>query len=61
MSRRFSTTLKGVTHENADGVLRQEVIRRCSIGEELKLVPEPDNPFDDRVVKVCRQDGEQIG
>jgi HIRAN domain len=61
MSRHFSTMLKGVTHENSDGGSRQEIIARCSVGEELSLVPEPDNPFDAGAVKVSRLNGEVIG
>lgn len=40
---------------------RQRIIRKCSIGERLQLVPEPGNPSDKRTVRVCRQSGEQVG
>lgn len=34
---------------------------KCSLGEELKLVPEPTNPYDPNAIKVCRTNGEQLG
>jgi hypothetical protein len=40
---------------------RQRIIRKCSIGERLQLVPEPGNPSDKRTVGVFRQSGEQVG
>jgi hypothetical protein len=40
---------------------RQRMIRKCSIGERLQLVPEPGNPSNKRAVGVFRQSGEQVG
>ena len=37
------------------------MIRKCSIGERLQLVPEPGNPSNKRAVGVFRQSGEQVG
>ncbi len=37
---------------------RQRIIRKCSIGERLQLVPEPGNPSNKRTVGVS---GEQVG
>jgi len=53
----------GVTHKNADGSNRQDIIIACSEGERLELVPEPDNPHskDRTAVKVCRRNGAQLG
>ena len=30
-------------------------------GEPLQLIPDPDNRFDSNAVKVCNQDGDQLG
>ncbi len=45
-ARTFATKVVGVTRRNADGRSRQDVIRDCAIGDDLLLVPEPDNPAD---------------
>jgi hypothetical protein len=37
------------------------IIKACSVGEVIELVPEPDNRYDSDAVKVCRQNGEQLG
>ena len=47
--------------KNPDGTSRQEIIRRCNRGEELLLVPEPDNRHGPDAVKVCRKNEQQIG
>ena len=60
-ARQFHLRVAGVTHSNKDGVSRQSIIERCVPGEELRLVPEPDNPVDKKAVMVCRLNGEQLG
>ena len=50
------TKIVGVTFEN-----RQDIIKRLSVGEMLKLVQQPDNIYDPNAVKVIRKSGEQIG
>lgn len=58
----FHTKIAGVKANNPDGENRQKVIAKCSRGEKLCLVREPDNPDDRRAVKVCRRStGEQLG
>ena len=60
--REFQTKVVGVTFENADGATRQRIIAKCGIGEDIDLVPEPDNPHDANAVAVKRRGtGEQIG
>lgn len=59
--RSFFTKVAGVSRRNADGGERQEIIKRCRVGDKLDLIREPDNPHDAYAVKVCRQTGEQIG
>jgi hypothetical protein len=57
----FFTKVAGVTFDNDDGSCRQRVIARCSVGENLTLVPDPGNRFDSSAVKVVRSNGEQLG
>jgi hypothetical protein len=52
----FFTRIAGVTHEG-----RQQIIARCSVGESLILVRDPDNRFDKGAIKVLRSTGEQLG
>jgi hypothetical protein len=59
--RHFRTELRGITHPNEDGTDRQEFIRALSEGEELRLVPDPDNPFDADAVLVMRGNGNVLG
>lgn len=59
--RAFYLQVHGITHRNDDGSSRQRIIRECAVGEELELVPEPDNPYDSDAIKVCRKTGEQLG
>ena len=60
-SRAFHAKVVGVSHKNPDGSSRQKIIGRCRVGERLFLIPEPANPYDPEAVKVCRQNGEQVG
>lgn len=60
-ARTFATKVVGVTRRNADGRSRQDVIRDCAIGDDLLLVPEPDNPADPHAIAVYRSNGHQIG
>jgi hypothetical protein len=60
-NRVFYEQVHGIKFKNTDGTSRQEIIKDCREGEELALVPEPDNPFDPGAVKVCRKNGEQLG
>jgi hypothetical protein len=59
--RHFFLGVHGIFHQNADGSNRQTIIRQCLPGEELDLVPEPDNPYDADAIKVCRKNGDQLG
>jgi hypothetical protein len=59
--RTFRSAVAGESYRNGDGSSRQEILRRCRTGEEILLVPEPDNPHDSDAVKVQRHNGEQIG
>jgi hypothetical protein len=55
------SAVHGESHANTDGTSRQKIIASCSIGEEVRLVPERNNPVDSNAVSVCRVTGGQIG
>lgn len=56
------TYVAGVTFKNDNGTSRQAIIKKyCNIGDEVNLIPEPTNKHDPNAVKVCLQDGKQIG
>jgi hypothetical protein len=57
----FDVNLSGVTKRNADGSDRQILIRGCVPGEQLLIEPEPDNPYDENAIRVCRRNGAQVG
>jgi hypothetical protein len=58
--RTFTIEVKGESLRNDDGTSRQNIIRRCQVGESIKLVHEP-HPKDKNAVKICRLNGEQLG
>jgi hypothetical protein len=60
-TRRFYMQVHGIFHKNDDGSSRQKIIKSCTVGEEIDLIPEPENSFDTDAVKVCRKNGEQLG
>jgi hypothetical protein len=60
-TRTFLLSVHGVSFANADGTARQAIIRRCNVGDAMRLIPEPENPHDPFAVKVCRGDGAQVG
>src|ERR1700740_1791548 len=55
------TKVAGASHRNQNGSDRQRILRRCTAAEELRLIAEPDNPFDANAIAVCRGNGEQLG
>lgn len=57
----FYSKIVGVTYKNRDGSSRQNIIKRCSVGELLELIREPKNEHDPNALKICRQNGEQLG
>lgn len=61
VNRVFYKHILGINLKNLDGTSRQDIINRCHEGEELVLVPEPDNCHNAGAVKVCCRNGEQIG
>ncbi len=59
--RTIHTRLFGVTFRNADGRLRQEIIRGCRAGDPLTLVREADNPHDPCAIAVHTAAGQKVG
>jgi hypothetical protein len=53
--------VKAVTHNNDDGTSRIAAQQLCSIGDPVKLVPEPNNEHDRNAIRVLLQTGQQIG
>lgn len=59
--KEFSTAVVGLQYQNADkGDRRFEAIL-CKPGDEVYLVPEPQNKYDPRAVAVVSERGVQIG
>jgi hypothetical protein len=53
--------VKGVTHNNDDGTSRIAAQQLCSVGDTVKLVPDPSNEHDRNAIRVLLQTGQQIG
>lgn len=52
----FFTKVAGVTFEG-----RQRAVARCSEGERLTLIRDPNNPHDNGAIKVVRLNGQELG
>jgi hypothetical protein len=61
MGRTFQTKVAGVTYNNSDGTKRQDILRKCTVGEHLILQRDYDNTFDEYAIAVLRETKEQIG
>jgi hypothetical protein len=53
--------VSGITRTGLCGIPRQDLIRKCSKGEPIYLVRQPDNPHDENAVLLYRKDGTDIG
>jgi hypothetical protein len=51
----------GESFRNDDGTDRQAIIMNCRVGTPLLLEARPNNPGDENVIRVLREDGQQIG
>lgn len=61
-TKRFICAVVGESFRNDDGTSRQDIIRRCAVGEPVLLVPEPLNRYDRNAIAVRRAaTGEQLG
>ena len=52
----IETKVVGVTYEG-----RQSIVALLSVGEEVQLVREPDNPYDRNAIRVVRKTGQCFG
>ncbi len=60
--REFRTKVVGVTYTNPDGESRQRIIKKCTVGEDILLERQPNNPHDENAIAVRRRNtGDQIG
>jgi hypothetical protein len=59
--RHVPANVLGVSLANEDGTSRQEIIARCSRFERLVLEREKGGRRDPDAIRVCRENGEQIG
>jgi HIRAN domain len=57
----YFVQVHGIFHRNPDSSDRQKIIRECRPGEDVHLMPEPDNPIDPNAIAVLRENGEQLG
>jgi hypothetical protein len=60
-AKHFFTKVVGVSHRNPDSTSRQAAIKTCHVLERLVLDRGEDNPRDANSVKVCRENGQQLG
>ena len=56
----YSIHVVGESFKNDDGQDRQEIIANCVVGERVRLVREPENPYDEDAIAVHLNAG-QIG
>ncbi|MFC3430689.1 MULTISPECIES: HIRAN domain-containing protein [Sphingobium] len=61
LRRIYTVGIVGESHKNSDGSSRQSEIRRCRVGEPVKLVAEPHNPYDSLAIAVLSRRGICIG
>ena len=61
LGRHYTVELRGVTEQNDDGTERQQVLRACSIGEELQLDINLHRRDGADPLKIRRKSGEQLG
>ena len=53
--------LRGVTDQNADGTDRQDILRGCTVGEELDLIGSLNHHANSESLKICKRSGVQLG
>ena len=59
--RAYHSRIAGTSQRNEDGTKRQTLVAALYEGEELALVPEPDNPHDANAIAVLDRRGRQLG
>jgi hypothetical protein len=59
--RHFYTKLAGATYKNDDGSDRQDILSTCCPLQALRVEHDNNNPHDPNAIRVCTEDGRQIG
>ncbi|MEE8105699.1 MAG: HIRAN domain-containing protein [Planctomycetota bacterium] len=59
--RHFHTKVVGVTQENEDGKSRQRILKSCKEMEQVVLLHDAENEYDEFAIEVRRTNGQQIG
>ena len=54
-------SVAGLSHFNSDGTSRQNYLRLCHEGDSMMLVRDSRNPYDPYAIKICNENGQQIG
>lgn len=57
----YEFKIAGTSFDNSDGSKRQEIIKKCSMGESVDLKRDYDNEHDKYAIAVFRKTGEQLG
>lgn len=61
IDKHFYSRVAGVSYSNKDGSSRQAYVLACRPRQEVRLVPEPDNPYGATAVRVETLSGSQMG
>lgn len=61
IDKHFYTKLVGITHENEDGTLRENLIPTCKPFDPLEVVWEPNNPYDPNAIAIHKANGRMLG
>lgn len=59
--RAFWINVVGFRYPNSDGSSRTKYLLQLTKDDKLKLIPEPENPYDKYAIKVVYGDNFQIG
>ena len=59
--KQYSIKVVGVTFSNPDGTNRQAILKKCSPGQVVELLAEPNNQFDKTAIAVLTSSGEMLG
>jgi len=59
--RHYHSKVVGVTFENDDGTIRQDIIAGCELFEKLRLEYDENHPEYPNAIRVHRESGEKLG
>ena len=57
----YTFTVTGVTYDNADGINRQELIKKLKGDPFVSFMPEPENPYDPKALAIVNRHGQILG